>query len=716
MAFSPIAFIAPNYRDYGTYWLRAYLPGTTTPKPLAIDAAAATTFAKLQLNVNGFFKSAAGALITPYVDGPYDAYLFQTEEDADENDTSTAVRIADNITPTVLPGLFPTGLTTLQLIASSEIFTAETVINTSGYALSGDRGNGSWKQTGVTSLTASQSPLQLNTPFLNDGLGNQWATTVATSIKSEDFGFSHTNTSADNLATLTIAYTACSEGGTVTINQKENFTCGRLNLSGGKEFSLEVNGVGKWIVSTERALTVIQPFQNLLSVTAIDLVVLTVNGGTVDVIRLTVSDSSTYAKGDAVKVFNDQLDVFDGRSNRRKGEFAEVIDVATGFIYLTCRLEDVYDTASNVRIARMSKKRFSFKGDFISNIANTEDVINLEGIYKPTIRLAIENHGKIVVNLKSSYLGNYYLSGSGYTDNTGTLGYLANDSAGYHNVYHAPFGKFFRHVVTSNATGVASGVDSPEDYGPTRGMTVRDGVSVGAMGAPWDDHDGARRSQFINCKSLNPLRSSATYPCTFQLRGRDTKVFGGETVGPTHLINNDYAHIRFGDTASGQMQINDTTCVTAIQGLVFIVPPSSNLRGELSVSVNGGNIRFTEIQGLVDVQNMNMQMTGTTIEFLNASANFTQLFDVTNAKLYLSNVTVKVAGTGGNARAVRLNTNAKVMGRFYLDVSGVTYTSGVLSESTGNSSFLTIVNAGGSAGSLVDVGSFDFVSNTIVTM
>jgi hypothetical protein len=101
MAFSPIAFIAPNYSDYGTYFLKAYLPGSTTPKPLAIDAAGTTTFAKLQLNIDGFFKSAGGALITPYVEGAYDAYLFETEAEADANNTAGAIRLADNITPLV---------------------------------------------------------------------------------------------------------------------------------------------------------------------------------------------------------------------------------------------------------------------------------------------------------------------------------------------------------------------------------------------------------------------------------------------------------------------------------------------------------------------------------------------------------------------------------------------------------------------------------------
>jgi hypothetical protein len=101
MAYSPIAFIAPNYSDYGTYWLKAYLPGSTTPKLLAIESTGTPTFAKLQLNVDGFFKSAGGALIIPHVEGAYDGYLFQTEAEADANNTAGAVRLADNITPLV---------------------------------------------------------------------------------------------------------------------------------------------------------------------------------------------------------------------------------------------------------------------------------------------------------------------------------------------------------------------------------------------------------------------------------------------------------------------------------------------------------------------------------------------------------------------------------------------------------------------------------------
>jgi hypothetical protein len=97
MAFSAVAFIAPNYRDFKNYWLKAYNPGTTTPKVMALDGSGTVQVAKLQLNANGFIVSAGQALVVPYIDGPYDLWLFPTSTEADANDTSSAKRVADNI-------------------------------------------------------------------------------------------------------------------------------------------------------------------------------------------------------------------------------------------------------------------------------------------------------------------------------------------------------------------------------------------------------------------------------------------------------------------------------------------------------------------------------------------------------------------------------------------------------------------------------------------
>ena len=98
MAFSPVAFIAPNYRDFKNEWLKAYSPGTTTPKPMALESNGGTQVTKLQLNADGFIVSAGAALVIPYIDGAYDLWLFPTAAEADANDTSNAIRVADNIT------------------------------------------------------------------------------------------------------------------------------------------------------------------------------------------------------------------------------------------------------------------------------------------------------------------------------------------------------------------------------------------------------------------------------------------------------------------------------------------------------------------------------------------------------------------------------------------------------------------------------------------
>ncbi len=97
MALAPVAYIAPNYRDYKSYWLKFYVPSTTTPKTMSTNESGDVLIIKAELNKDGFPVTAGGAIFIPYVDGNYDAFLFRTEQEADDNETSSAVRVADNI-------------------------------------------------------------------------------------------------------------------------------------------------------------------------------------------------------------------------------------------------------------------------------------------------------------------------------------------------------------------------------------------------------------------------------------------------------------------------------------------------------------------------------------------------------------------------------------------------------------------------------------------
>lgn len=97
MSFTQIAGIAPNFRDYKNDWLKAYEPGTTTPKPMSDNGTGSPTVSKYQLNADGFPISSGGAVVIPHIDGPYDLWLFPTEAEADANDTINAERLADDI-------------------------------------------------------------------------------------------------------------------------------------------------------------------------------------------------------------------------------------------------------------------------------------------------------------------------------------------------------------------------------------------------------------------------------------------------------------------------------------------------------------------------------------------------------------------------------------------------------------------------------------------
>lgn len=99
MARASIAYSTLQYEDKANWYMKAYEPSTTTPK-LIFDGReqTATSFVKIQLNSSGIPISTGGDIIIPYINGRYDLWLFPTEKEANQNDTSSAVRVADDVT------------------------------------------------------------------------------------------------------------------------------------------------------------------------------------------------------------------------------------------------------------------------------------------------------------------------------------------------------------------------------------------------------------------------------------------------------------------------------------------------------------------------------------------------------------------------------------------------------------------------------------------
>lgn len=129
MAFAATAFIISQYEDFPNYWLKAFDPGTTIPKVMAIDPSGSPTVAKLELNSDGFPVTTGSVMVIPYIDGAYDMWLFPTEAEADANDTSNALQFADNVTgvsTTALVQVYRYELTT-STMKNSALYTTDSV-------------------------------------------------------------------------------------------------------------------------------------------------------------------------------------------------------------------------------------------------------------------------------------------------------------------------------------------------------------------------------------------------------------------------------------------------------------------------------------------------------------------------------------------------------------------------------------------------------------
>ncbi len=161
MAFLPIAHVAINYRDYSSNWVKAYEVGTTTPKVMALESDGSNQVAKLQVNIDGFLVSSGNALVIPYIDGFYDMYLFPTEAEADANNTTNALKIADNIIGAFIAGAGAASvneLTTATMTANTnKLYVVGDIVNTVEFST----GNGGGATYDVV-LTSGVTPNTVN--------------------------------------------------------------------------------------------------------------------------------------------------------------------------------------------------------------------------------------------------------------------------------------------------------------------------------------------------------------------------------------------------------------------------------------------------------------------------------------------------------------------------------------------------------------------------
>ena len=138
--------------------------------------------------------------------------------------------------------------TTVDLINNGKYASAATgiIIETLGYATKGDGGGALWKKTGVTGLTASQSPADMVDGKLTDANGHEWE--IVSTVTFENLG-ADASGATDSAAALQAAFSSGrvleQDGGTFRFDTTLTLPAGTsLYMRGGATLKKNFAGTG----------------------------------------------------------------------------------------------------------------------------------------------------------------------------------------------------------------------------------------------------------------------------------------------------------------------------------------------------------------------------------------------------------------------------------------------------------------------------------------
>lgn len=167
MSLAPIAFSALQYEDFANQYIKAFEEGTTTPKAMATDITGVTTASKFQLNAQGFPVTAGSALVIPFIAGAYDLWIIPTAAEADANDTTNAIQIADNIVTFSAGKVSGQELTTASMsVSTNNTYIAGDIVDTSEFS-TGNGGGGTYNVITGTGTANGMDIIAHNTESLS---------------------------------------------------------------------------------------------------------------------------------------------------------------------------------------------------------------------------------------------------------------------------------------------------------------------------------------------------------------------------------------------------------------------------------------------------------------------------------------------------------------------------------------------------------------------
>lgn len=364
-------------------------------------------------------------------------------------------------------------------------------------------------------------------------LGGGWA--PAGDVRAAHWGFdAASGTAAQNRTAIqnAVAYTQGRQP--VHIDVPVDYLCDRIDAASGI-WAVFVGAGRMDRTGGGVALRVQMEMQGVQPVSAITDTTFGIEGNSEAVTALTVTDASQFPRGTMVKILSDDIDP-DSREGytSRRGEIAKVhaIDPATNRVFIARALEDRQFYTSNVRLVRYLPDRVRIENFRVRSApTNGSVLVHVQAAYRPHVEVTAETHGATVLQANGCAMGRFHVDGQSLGNAAGSLGYMVSDRCGTDNAFFAGIAAFCRHATTTITPSVEAGSTAYHDYGTTRGAYFRDFISEGSQNVPFDEHEGARRTVWENCKARNGLLGTNLMKVGFQLRGRDSTVIGPDVDG-----------------------------------------------------------------------------------------------------------------------------------------------------------------------------------------
>lgn len=398
-----------------------------------------------------------------------------------------------------------------------------------------------------------------------------------------DFGITDDG-STDNTSAVQAAVTAAAGNKLVFPKLTYPIKFSDVALSGS---SIEIDLNGNTIVPVDGnpVFELTGGFSNSTSVSAIGT-------ATVDSIERTtvsVADASAFAVGDVVKVVSTDDIPNNWGTNRKIGEFSEIIVITEGapdVITLNSKLFDHSTYANNITIATIYDVTFKIYNGYIDNSGGYEQ--NGAIIFSSARDCELKNvHAK---NLEDAFfiplsLYRYHVDACSVINSendTGNskYGYGILDKGSHNGLITNFVMNKGRHAFTTDGYESAS---ADMRTGRSFGTRIVDGVSYDAEAGGWDTHPSAAHVTFENCKAyggyafgqsrspytqfINPIGRDLTYGIKWTSgTGGTNPLVGQKVINPYLSVSNTM----FEHYYSAALQLTSAGEITIIGGEIEI--------------------------------------------------------------------------------------------------------------------------------------------------